>query len=268
MITAMMNVEIKPGQLMNVKTYGMDAVAGSYVGSKLYELFAKTPFEIVERMPHTSLPDGITLGYDVKIDEKTDFAVRNTQASIYRVVATQNGSDVTLELQGTPFKETVTTVLEGEKSIPFRTITRYSATLTAGTTSDTQAGEDGKSIEVYRVTKTTQGEKKQLLSLDFYAAIPAIITKSSQEEQAPVVVPEPEDDTNSDDSTDTNDSNDSTNTDETDDQTTDEPQTDGVETPDTPTSPTSPTTPDTPDSNEMGDPASPVEGEIAGEPVG
>ncbi|MCY1690406.1 G5 domain-containing protein [Exiguobacterium sp. SL14] len=176
---------------MNVKTYGMDAVAGSYVGSKLYELFAKTPFEIVERMPHASLPDGVTLGYDVKIDEKTDFAVRNTQASIYRVVATQNGSDVTLELRGTPFKETVTTVLEGEKTIPFRTITRYSATLTAGTTSDTQAGEEGKSIEVYRVTKTTQGEKKQLLSLDFYSAIPAIVTKSSQEEQAPVVVPEP-----------------------------------------------------------------------------
>jgi hypothetical protein len=61
-------------------------------------------------------------------------------------------------LQGTPFKETVTTVLEGEKSIPFRTITRYSATLKEGTTGDTQAGEDGKSIEVYRVTKTTQGE--------------------------------------------------------------------------------------------------------------
>ncbi|WP_290720541.1 MULTISPECIES: G5 domain-containing protein [Exiguobacterium] len=268
MITAMMNVEIKPGQLMNVKTYGMDAVAGSYVGSKLYELFAKTPFEIVERMPHAALPDGVTLGYDVKIDEKTDFAVRNTQASIYRVIATQNGSDVTLELRGTPFKETVTTVLEGEKTIPFRTITRYSATLTAGTTSDTQAGEEGKSIEVYRVTKTAQGEKKQLLSLDFYAAIPAIVTKSSQEEQAPVVVPEPEDDTSSDDSTDTNDSNDSTNTDGTDDQTTDEPQTDGVETPDTPTSPTSPTSPDTPDSNETGDPASPVEGETTGEPVG
>jgi hypothetical protein len=81
MITAgrrIMNVEIKPGQLMNDKTYGMDAVAGSYVGSKLYELFAKTPFEFVERMAHTSLPDGITLGYDVKIGEKPDFAVRNT----------------------------------------------------------------------------------------------------------------------------------------------------------------------------------------------
>ncbi len=201
MITGMANVEIKPDQLMNVKTYGMDPIAASYVGSKLYELFAKTPFEIVERMPHATLPDDITLGYDVKIDEKTDFAVRNTQASVYRLVATQEGSDVTIELRGAPIKEAVTVVMEGEKTIPFRTITRYSATLSAGTTNDTQAGEEGKSIEVYRVMKTAKGEKKKLLSLDFYAAVPAVITKSSQEEQAPVVVP-PTEETPSEDGTD------------------------------------------------------------------
>ncbi|WP_238237441.1 G5 domain-containing protein [Exiguobacterium acetylicum] len=265
MITAMANVEIKAGQLMNVKTYGMDAVAGSYVGSKLYELFAKTPFEIVERMPHSTLPDGITLGYDVRIDEKTDFAVRNTQAVSYRLVAVQNGSDVTLELRGTPFKETVTTVLEGEKTIPYRTITRYSSTLTAGSTSDTQAGEDGKSIEVYRVVKSVKGEKKQLLALDFYAAIPAIVTKSNQAE--PVPVTPPVDETTDDGGTNTTEP--STDTPSTDTPATDttEPNT-TVDTPESPTTPDNPTSPTSPSSDETGDPASPVDDETTGEPVG
>ncbi len=259
MITGMANVEIKPDQLMNVKTYGMDPIAASYVGSKLYELFAKTPFEIVERMPHATLPDDITLGYDVKIDEKTDFAVRNTQASVYRLVATQEGSDVTIELRGAPIKEAVTVVMEGEKTIPFRTITRYSATLSAGTTNDTQAGEEGKSIEVYRVMKTAKGEKKKLLSLDFYAAVPAVITKSSQEEQAPVVVP-PTEETPSEDGTDSETPDESNPEDS---------QMDGtVETPDSPTSPDSPESPTVPDEDNQGDPASPVDDESTGKAVG
>ncbi|WP_214746527.1 MULTISPECIES: G5 domain-containing protein [unclassified Exiguobacterium] len=259
MITGMANVEIKPDQLMNVKTYGMDPIAASYVGSKLYELFAKTPFEIVERMPHATLPDDITLGYDVKIDEKTDFAVRNTQASVYRLVATQEGSDVTIELRGAPIKEAVTVVMEGEKTIPFRTITRYSATLSAGTTNDTQAGEEGKSIEVYRVMKTAKGEKKKLLSLDFYAAVPAVITKSSQEEQAPIVVP-PTEETPSEDGTDSETPDESNPEDS---------QTDGtVETPDSPTSPDSPDSPTVPDEDNQGDPASPVDDESTGKAVG
>ncbi|MCT4778762.1 MULTISPECIES: G5 domain-containing protein [Exiguobacterium] len=264
MIDAMAQVDIKAGQLMNVKTYGMDPVAASYIGSKLYELFAKTPFEIVERMPHAQLPDDLTLGYDVKIDDKTDFAVRNTQAVNYQVIATKNGSDVTLELRGTPFKETVTAVLEAEKMIPYRTITRYSATLSAGTSSDTQSGAEGKSIELYRVTKSNQGEVKQLLALDFYSATPAIVTKSSQEELPPVVTPPPADDP-VDDSTDSTTEEDTTpnsdgmTDDSTDGTTNDGTTNDGTTTPDTPTTPDQPTAPDTPDAPTTGDPASPVE---------
>lgn len=260
MIEAMRNVDIKAGQLMNVKTYGMDPIAGSYIGSKLYELFAKTPFEIVERMPHDKLPDDITLGYDVKIDEKTDFAVRNTQSVNYQVVATKNGSDVTLELRGTSFKETVSAVLEAEKTIPYRTITRYSATLSAGTSSDTQAGTEGKSIELYRVTKSNKGEVKRLLALDFYRATPAIVTKSSQEEAPPVVTPEPSEET-TDDSTTNDGTTDGTNDESKDgstDGSTDETTDNGTPTPDTPDQPSAPDKPDTPTT---GDPASPAEGE-------
>lgn len=258
MVEAMTQVELKAGQLMNTKTYGMDPVAASYIGSKLYELFAKTPFEIVERMPHDQLPDGITLGYDVRIDEKTDFAVRNTQASSYQLVATKTGSDVTLELRGTPFKETMTAVLEGEKSIPYRTITRYSATLSAGTTSDTQSGEDGKSIELYRLVKSNKGEQKTLIALDFYAATPAIVTKSSQTEQPPVVTPPAEE--KQDETTDQTDSESDT-TDQTD------PESD-VTSPDEPVTPDTPTSPDTPDAPTSGDPASPVEDDSAEPAVG
>lgn len=149
--------------------------------------------------------------------------------------------------------------MEGEKTIPFRTITRYSATLSAGTTNDTQAGEEGKSIEVYRVMKTAKGEKKKLLSLDFYAAVPAVITKSSQEEQAPVVVP-PTEETPSEDGTDSETPDESNPEDS---------QMDGtVETPDSPTSPDSPESPTVPDEDNQGDPASPVDDESTGKAVG
>lgn len=270
MIDAMAQVDIKAGQLMNVKTYGMDPVAASFIGSKLYELFAKTPFEIVERMPHPQLPDDVTLGYDVKIDEKTDFAVRNTQAVNYQVIATKNGSDVTLELRGTPFKETVTAVLEAEKTIPYRTITRYSPTLSAGTSSDTQSGVEGKSIELYRVTKSNEGEVKRLLALDFYTATPAIVTKSSQEEAPPVVIPPAEEST--DDTTDdtTNDGTTENPTDDTDNATdgSTDGSTDGTTTPEQPVTPDQPTAPDTPDAPTTGDPASPVDGEPTDGAVG
>lgn len=269
MIDAMAQVDIKAGQLMNVKTYGMDPVAASFIGSKLYELFAKTPFEVVERMPHPQLPDDVTLGYDVKIDEKTDFAVRNTQAVNYQVIATKSGNDVTLELRGTPFKETVTAVLEAEKTIPYRTITRYSATLSAGTSSDTQSGVEGKSIELYRVTKSNKGEVKRLLALDFYAATPAIVTKSSQEEAPPVVTPPAEEST--DDATDdtTNDGtteNPTNDTDNTTDESTDR-STDDTQTPEEPATPDQPTSPDTPDAP-TGDPASPVDSDSTDGAVG
>lgn len=187
MVEAMADIEIKPGAVFNMKSFGNDFAAASFIGSKLYELFAKTPFEIVERMQNDVLPDGITLGYDVRVDEKIDFAVRNTTASPYRLVLTPNGSDVTAELKGPALTGKIEAVLESEKTIPYRTITRYSALLSPGTTTPTQSGIEGKSIELYRVTQSAEGERRELVALDFYAPTPEIVTKSSQAEPEPII---------------------------------------------------------------------------------
>lgn len=180
--------EMDAGDIFSLKSFGEDYDALSTLGSSMYQLFAATPFTILERVQHDTLPAGIELGYDVKVDERSNFAVQNTEQTSYALIVLEEGNAMTIQLLGKPFVGAYESRVEEVTSVPFQNVVRFSPSLPAGSSSVTQSGQTGESGKLYRVRVTDTGESLELLGFDFYEPTPEIVTKSS----IPVPEPEPE----------------------------------------------------------------------------
>ncbi|MFC4682560.1 G5 domain-containing protein [Exiguobacterium sp. s149] len=187
-IERMNGFEMEAGDIFSLKTFGEDFEALSTLGSSMYQLFAATPFQILERVQHETLPAGIELGYDVKVDERSNFAVQNTEQTPYALIVLEEGNTMTIQLLGKAFVGAYESRVEDVTSVPYQNIVRFSPSLTAGSSSVTQSGQTGESGKLYRVRITETGESIELLGFDFYEPIPEILTKSS----VPIPEPEPE----------------------------------------------------------------------------
>ncbi|ERG66235.1 G5 domain-containing protein [Exiguobacterium chiriqhucha] len=179
--------EMEAGDIFSLKAFGEDFDALSTLGSSMYQLFAATPFQILERVQHETLPSGIELGYDVKVDERSNFAVQNTEQTPYALIVLEEGNAMTVQLLGKAFVGAYESRVEDVTSVPYQNIVRFSPSLTAGSSSVTQSGQTGESGKLYRVRITDTGESLELLGFDFYEPIPEIVTKSS----VPLPPPEP-----------------------------------------------------------------------------
>ena len=179
--------EMEAGDIFSLKAFGEDFDALSTLGSSMYQLFAATPFQILERVQHETLPTGIELGYDVKVDERSNFAVQNTEQTPYALIVLEEGNAMTVQLLGKTFVGAYESRVEDVTSVPYQKIVRFSPSLTAGSSSVTQSGQTGESGKLYRVRITDTGESLELLGFDFYEPIPEIVTKSS----VPLPPPEP-----------------------------------------------------------------------------
>ncbi|KGI84882.1 hypothetical protein JY98_01120 [Exiguobacterium mexicanum] len=179
--------EMEAGDIFSLKAFGEDFDALSTLGSSMYQLFAATPFQILERVQHETLPTGIELGYDVKVDERSNFAVQNTEQTPYALIVLEEGNAMTVQLLGKTFVGAYESRVEDVTSVPYQNIVRFSPSLTAGSSSVTQSGQTGESGKLYRVRITDTGESLELLGFDFYEPIPEIVTKSS----VPLPPPEP-----------------------------------------------------------------------------
>lgn len=179
--------EMEAGDIFSLKAFGEDFDALSTLGSSMYQLFAATPFQILERVQHETLPTGIELGYDVKVDERSNFAVQNTEQTPYALIVLEEGNAMTIQLLGKTFVGAYESRVEDVTSVPYQNIVRFSPSLTAGSSSVTQSGQTGESGKLYRVRITDTGESLELLGFDFYEPIPEIVTKSS----VPLPPPEP-----------------------------------------------------------------------------
>ena len=186
-IERMNGFEMEAGDIFSLKAFGEDFDALSTLGSSMYQLFAATPFQILERVQHETLPTGIELGYDVKVDERSNFAVQNTEQTPYALIVLEEGNAMTVQLLGKVFVGAYESRVEDVTSVPYQNIVRFSPSLTAGSSSVTQSGQTGESGKLYRVRITDTGESLELLGFDFYEPIPEIVTKSS----VPLPPPEP-----------------------------------------------------------------------------
>ncbi|WP_236636139.1 G5 domain-containing protein [Exiguobacterium sp. SH0S1] len=179
--------EMDAGDMFSLKSFGEDFEALTPLGSSLYKLFAATPFKVLERVPHEVLPSGIELGYDVKIDAGSNFAVQNTEQSPYAIIVLDEGNVMTVQLLGKAFVGAYESRVEEVVSVPYQNVIRFSPSLPAGSSSVTQSGQTGESGKLYRIRVTEAGETRELLGHDFYEPVPEIVTKSS----VPLPPPEP-----------------------------------------------------------------------------
>ncbi|WP_078146548.1 MULTISPECIES: G5 domain-containing protein [unclassified Exiguobacterium] len=179
--------EMAAGDIFSLKSFGEDYEALTTLGSSFYRMFAATPFAILERVPHETLPSGVELGYDTKVDERSNFAVQNREDTSYAILVLNEGGSVTVQLLGQPFDAAFEARVEEVKTVPHQKVVRFSSSLPSGSSSVTQSGQDGQSGKLYRVTVTEEGETMELLGFDFYAPTPEIVTKSS----VPLPPPDP-----------------------------------------------------------------------------
>lgn len=179
--------EMNAGDIFSLKAFGEDFEALTTLGPSLYKLFAATPFKILERVPHETLPNGVELGYDVLVDAQSNFAVQNTEQTAYAIIVLNEGNTMTVQLLGKAFEAAYESRVEEVVSVPYQNVVRFSPSLPAGSSSVTQSGQTGESGKLYRVRITESGETLEMLGFDFYEPIPEIVTKSS----VPLPPPEP-----------------------------------------------------------------------------
>ncbi|MGE6491893.1 G5 domain-containing protein [Exiguobacterium sp. NPDC077395] len=179
--------EMAAGDIFSLKSFGEDFEALTTLGSSFYRMFAATPFAILERVPHETLPSGVELGYDTKVDARSNFAVQNREKSSYAILVLNEGNAVTVQLLGQPFESAYEARVEEVTSVPYQKVVRFSSSLPSGSSSVTQSGQSGQSGKLYRIKVTEEGETMELLGFDFYAPTPEIVTKSS----VPLPPPEP-----------------------------------------------------------------------------
>ena len=179
--------EMAAGDIFSLKSFGEDFEALTTLGSSFYRMFAATPFAILERVPHEALPSGVELGYDTKVDARSNFAVQNREKSSYAILVLNEGNAVTVQLLGQPFESAYEARVEEVTSVPYQKVVRFSSSLPSGSSSVTQSGQSGQSGKLYRVKVTEEGETMELLGFDFYSPTPEIVTKSS----VPLPPPEP-----------------------------------------------------------------------------
>ena len=181
----MNGLELTAGDIFSLKAFGEDMDVLSKLGPSLYRMFAATPFEILERVPHTKLPPGVELGYDVKIDVRSNFAVQNRETSTYTMLVLYEGNTATVQLLGQPFSNAYETRVEEVMTVPYPKVIRFSSALPSGTSTVTQTGKTGQSGKLYRIVVKGDTETAELLGFDFYEPTPEIVTKSSVPAEGP-----------------------------------------------------------------------------------
>lgn len=179
--------EMTPGGIFSMKAFGEDFEALTELASSFYRLFAATPFDLLERVPHVTLPLGVELGYDVKVDAHSNFAVQNRESSTYAILVLNEGNVATVQVLGQPFDVAYESRVEEVATVPHEKIVRFSSALPSGSSSVTQSGQEGLTAKLYRLKVAASGETRELLGFDFYGPTPEIVTKSS----VPLPPPEP-----------------------------------------------------------------------------
>ncbi len=146
--------------------------------STLYSAVLYANLEIVSRTAHALPVSYIPAGQDVTVSADIDFQFKNNQLFPVRILASTNGSTLTITLQGTVANpdQTVTISNSITETIPYHSKTVMTDELTAGSQEIIQNGTDGSVVTTYRII-TQNGETVQsnIVSTSRYEPIPKVI---------------------------------------------------------------------------------------------
>lgn len=167
--------------------YDQSTAEMNFLATACYALFLQTNLQIVER--HSQ---GIETPYekpgieaDVSVEKDADLTISNPNDYAYHVNADIDGDHVELTLQSFPTPYTYAYKLENIRKLKPRTIYRYSRDLSPGEKVILEAGKEGRKVDVYRETFSKKGGfvDKELISRDYYPALPTIVLLPIYEEE-------------------------------------------------------------------------------------
>ncbi len=148
----------------------VDQVGGGIcqVSSTLYYATLLSNLEIVQRYAHQFAPAYITFGCDATVSwGGPDYAFKNNTDYPIKIVATYSNNNVTVTIYGTKTDDSyVRMVSQTLSSTPFKTVTKKTAALPAGTTQWEQNGYTGYTVKTYRNVYSGDGT---LISSSFEA---------------------------------------------------------------------------------------------------
>ncbi|MCL6585630.1 MAG: VanW family protein [Anoxybacillus sp.] len=173
------SIEIKGKTVFSLAAYvkGMSSLAMSTIASAVYQAVLLTNFTIVERHTSRSLPDGIPLGYEAKVDGNiSDLRVYNPNTTAYTLQFQTVGTGFRVTLYGLPFTYQYVIKTGEVEYFPPKTVVQYNPSLKPGERYVKAAGRQGMLV---KVKKETYDESKQLIkteviSEDFYPPVHAI----------------------------------------------------------------------------------------------
>lgn len=146
--------------------------------STLYSAVLYANLEIVTRTAHTLPVSYIAAGQDVTISSEIDFQFKNNQLFPIRILATTDGSTLTITLQGTVTNpnQTVTISNSLTETIPYSGKTVLTDELSPGEQEVIQNGTDGSVVTTYRIiTENGKTLQSETVSVSRYEPIPKVI---------------------------------------------------------------------------------------------
>jgi hypothetical protein len=153
---------------------GISSDGMSLIASAVYQAILPTNFMVVERHTGRSLPDGIPLGYEAKVDKKVrDLRFYNPNINSYTLRFQEVGNGFRVTLVGLPFAyKYVIKVGETEYFNP-KTIAQYSPLLKPGERQIKQVGRQGMLVKVKKETydENNQFIQSEVVSEDFYPPV-------------------------------------------------------------------------------------------------
>jgi hypothetical protein len=176
-ISANPTIEIKGKSVFSLSSYvketggSLSSEDMSMIASAIYQTILPTNFTVVERHTSRELPDGITIGYEAKVDaHHRDLQFYNPNTTAYTLQFQIEKNRLRVALFGLPFAYKYVVKVGDIEYFEPRTIVQYSPLLRPGERQRKQIGKRGMLVKVKRETYDGQNHlvNVETISEDFY----------------------------------------------------------------------------------------------------
>jgi hypothetical protein len=176
-ISANPTIEIKGKSVFSLSSYvketggSLSSEEMSMIASAIYQTILPTNFTVVERHTSRELPDGITIGYEAKVDDHhRDLQFYNPNTTAYTLQFQIEKNSLRVSLFGLPFAYKYVVKVGDIEYFEPRTIVQYSPLLRPGERQRRQIGKRGMLVKVKRETYDDQNHlvNVETIAEDFY----------------------------------------------------------------------------------------------------
>jgi hypothetical protein len=153
----------------------LDSKSLGLLSSGIYQAILPTNFQVLERHIGMELPEGISAGYEAKIDSRLqmDLAFYNPNEDEYTIEIYSDESTLIFDVVGVPFLYQYKIIENGLQEFAPKTIKQYSPLLEPGYSTIKRKGQKGLYIELSRLVKDSDDViiEQHPISKDYYPPV-------------------------------------------------------------------------------------------------